>query len=150
MCKFMTFFYLNLSNKKRKISSRKSEISIGSFTQISHILIVTNNHLFLLAFWNMKAFMCIPFYRSLCHSFNFVNMRFVVKVIFFPIKFMESLLQNFIISSFTLTYVPLDYLHAWMNKFLFTENNFLPLLIKQESYSSPHCIFQNSLCIAYV
>ena len=29
-----------------------------------------------------------------------------------------------------------------MNKFLFTENNFLPRFIKQESYSSPHCIFQ--------
>ena len=29
-----------------------------------------------------------------------------------------------------------------MNKFLFTENNFLPRFIKQESYSSPHCILQ--------
>ena len=52
--------------------------------------------------------------RSTCHSFNFVNMRFVVKGTFFPttfygkIYFMEILLHNFVISSFTLTYVPLD------------------------------------------
>ena len=57
--------------------------------------------------------------KSLCHSFNFVNMRFVVKTYFSllsstrRVTFMESLLQNFAIS-----------------------------LIKQESYSSPHCIFQ--------
>ena len=63
--------------------------------------------------------------RSLYHSFHFVNMRFAV---------MESLLQNFVISFFTLTYVPL------MNKFHSTENNFLPRLIKQESYRSSHCI----------
>ena len=30
-----------------------------------------------------------------------------------------------------------------VNKFIFTENNFLPRLIKQESYSSLHCIFQS-------
>ena len=31
---------------------------------------------------------------------------------------------------------------TWMNKFLFTENNLLPRLIKQESCRSSHCIFQ--------
>ena len=46
-------------------------------------------------------------YRVLCHSFNFVNMIFVAKVVFFPITFMEILLLNFVISVFTLTYVPL-------------------------------------------
>ena len=46
---------------------------------------------------------------------------------------MESLLQNFL----TLTYVP------WINEFLFTEDNSLSHLIKQESYSSQHCIFQS-------
>ena len=52
--------------------------------------------------------------RCLCHSFfNFVNMRCVVKVTFFPIStrrstFMESLLQNFVISLFTPTYAVLD------------------------------------------
>ena len=80
--------------------------------------------------------------RSLCHSFNFVNMRFIVKVIFFPIKFYKKLyfhgkfITDFVVSFFILTYVPL-------NKFVFTENNDLPCLIKQESYSSPHCIFQS-------
>ena len=49
-----------------------------------------------------------------CHSFNFANMRFVVKVIFFLLNstrrftFKESLLQNFVFSFFTLTYVPLN------------------------------------------
>ena len=30
-----------------------------------------------------------------------------------------------------------------MNKFRLTENDFLPRLIKQESYRSSHCIFQS-------
>ena len=48
--------------------------------------------------------------RSLCHSFNFVNMRFVVNVIFSLLNsaktftFMESLLKNFLF----LAYAPLD------------------------------------------
>ena len=52
--------------------------------------------------------------RCLCHSsFNFVNMRFVAKVTFFPTSirrstFMESLSQNFVISLFTPTYAVLD------------------------------------------
>ena len=59
--------------------------------------------------------------RSLFHSFNFVNMRFVVEVIFpllnstrrctlYSVRctlYMENLLQN-LISFFTLTSVPLD------------------------------------------
>ena len=72
--------------------------------------------------------------RSLCHSFNFENMRLAVDVILFFLlnsterfTFMERLFQNFIISFFTLTYVSLD------EKFLFTKNNFIP-----ESYSSAH------------
>ena len=66
--------------------------------------------------------------RSLCHSYNFVNMRFVVKVIFFPTKFYRK---------------KCSHIFSWMNKFLFTENNFLPRLINQEIYSSPGCSFQN-------
>ena len=31
----------------------------------------------------------------------------------------------------------------WMNRFLFTENNFLPRLVKQSRYISLHCIFQS-------
>ena len=31
----------------------------------------------------------------------------------------------------------------WMNKFLITENIFLPRLIQQESCRSSHCIFQS-------
>ena len=32
---------------------------------------------------------------------------------------------------------------SWMNKFRFTENSFLPRLVKQESCWSLHCIFQS-------
>ena len=69
--------------------------------------------------------------RSLYYSFNFVNMRFLVKLYFSLLNstrrftFMESLL--------------LSHMFPCMNKFLFTEDNFLPRLIKQESNSSPHC-----------
>ena len=66
----------------------------------------------------MNSFRAI-FVEVLCHSFNFVNMIFVVKVIFsgtyFSVlhstrrfTFTKSLLQNFVISFFTLAYVPLD------------------------------------------
>ena len=47
--------------------------------------------------------------RSLCHSSTFVNMRFVAKAIFSVLNstrrstFIENLLQNFVISCFTLT-----------------------------------------------
>ena len=72
------------------------------FAKLFISLVVTNSHLFLFAFlWNM-ALMCIPVYNLesyvyfyfrwvfeevLCHSFNFVNMRFVAKVIFFGYLF---------------------------------------------------------------
>ena len=59
------------------------------------------------------------FVEVLCHSFNFINMRFVVKVIFLGtyfsllnsttrFTFMERLVQNFITSFLPLTYVSLD------------------------------------------
>ena len=54
---------------------------------------------------------------------------------------MESLLQNFVISFL------LSHMFLWMNNFLFTENNFLPRLIKQENYSCPHCIFQSDYAL---
>ena len=50
---------------------------------------------------------------------------------------MESMLQNFVISFFTLTYVLLDEL------ILFHGKNFTPRSIKKESYRYPHCIFQS-------
>ena len=49
---------------------------------------------------------------------------------------MESLLQNFI--SFLRSHM-----FPWMNKFIFTENIFLPRLIKDESCRSLHSIFQS-------
>ena len=67
------------------------------------------------------------------HSFNFVNMTFIVKFrrIYFHGMFITELCFLF------------SHIFPWINKFLFTENNFLPRSIKQGSYSSPHCIFQS-------
>ena len=78
------------------------------------------------------------------HSLNFVNMRFVVKVKFFPIKFYKKIYfhGNFITTFFLFSFL-LSHMFPWMNKFLFTENNFLPRLINQESCRSSHFIFQS-------
>ena len=60
--------------------------------------------------------------RSLRHSFNFENMKRVVEVIFFTVKFYKKIylhgkyIQNFVISFFTLTYVPLDELISFHRK----------------------------------
>ena len=70
--------------------------------------------------------------RTLCHSFNFVNMRFV-KIIFFPVIYLHG---KFITEFYFFLF---SYMFSWMNKFLFTENMFLPRIIKQESC---RCIFQ--------
>ena len=51
---------------------------------------------------------------------------------------MKSLLQNFVIS-FLLSHM----FPWWVKKFFLTENNFLPRVIKHESYSCTHCIFQS-------
>ena len=70
-------------------------------------------------FYNLRNNFRWVFAERLRQSFNFANMRFAVKVIFFgtyfsllnftrTFTFMESLLQNFIISFFTLIYVPLN------------------------------------------
>ena len=51
---------------------------------------------------------------SLCHSFNYINMRFVVELTFFPIKFYKKIcfrrkfLRQFCYFFFTRTYYPLD------------------------------------------
>ena len=50
---------------------------------------------------------------------------------------MESLLQNFVLFCFFYSHIS--------EKFLFTENNFLPRLMKQESGRSSYCILQ-SVC----
>ena len=113
----------------------------------------TKSHLFLFAFiWDM-ALICIlvfnlesyeyfrpVFVEVLCHSF----MRFV-KVIFFPMKlYKKNLLawkvyyRIYYIFSFLLSHM-----FPWMNKFLITENRFLPRLVKWQSCSSSHCIFQS-------
>ena len=101
------------------------------------------------------AFMCLPvsnlesyeyfsmgICRSLDYKFNFVNMIFPVKeAIFFPIKFCKKISWK-VYYRIVLFLFLLLLMFLWMSKFFFAESNFLPRLIKQESYSSPHCIFQ--------
>ena len=83
---------------------------------------------------------------SLCHSFKFINMRFVRNVTFFPIKstkrftFMEILLKNFVISFL------LSHMFPWLNKFLLTENNFFPKTGKLQ-WSALH--LSKCLCLEY-
>ena len=66
--------------------------------------------------------------RSLCHLFNFVNMRFVVKVIFFSIKFYKKIYfrGKFVTEFcffFTLAYVPLEeYVPFYRKRFSFSFN----------------------------
>ena len=80
--------------------------------------------------------------RSLCHFFNFVNMRFVVKVIFFSIKFYKKIYsRGKFVTEFCFFLLSLMFL--WKNMFLFIENDFLFRLIKQESYRFLYCIFQS-------
>ena len=50
--------------------------------------------------------------------------------------FMGRFLQNFVLFPFLFLH-----LFIWMNKFLFPENNFLPRLVKKESYRSSHYIY---------
>ena len=110
--------------------------------------------------------MCIPVYnlesyeyfqmgicgRSLYHSFTFINMKVVDQVIFCPIKFYKiySYISEFYIFSYS--HHLLSFFNSFpflmtmlsqMSKFRFTENNFLPRLIKQGNCRSSHCIFQS-------
>ena len=75
------------------------------------------------------------FVEVLCHGF----MRFA-KVIFFPMKLYKKIYlhEQFIIEFRFL----LSHMFPWMNKFLITENIFLPRLIKQGSCRSSHSMFQ--------
>ena len=100
MCKFMATFSLLIW----KILSRENEVSVGSFSYVTHLvksfisLVFTKSHLFLLAFIWVMTLICIlvfnlecyeyfrpVFVEVLCHSF----MRFE-KVIFFPMKFYKK------------------------------------------------------------
>ena len=71
------------------------------------------------------------FVEDLCHRFNFVNMRFAVKVIFFGTYFSLLILQDLfsrkVCYKMLLFLFLLSHMFPWMNRFLFTENNFLPI-----------------------
>ena len=76
----------------------------------------------------------------LCHSFNFVNMRF--QIIFFRIKFCKKIYFHGKFVTDFLFLILLSRMFPWMNK-LFYKNNFLPRLMKQERCRSWHCTFQS-------
>ena len=80
------------------------------------------------------------FVEVLCHSF----MRFA-KVIFFPMKLYKKIYFHgkFIIEFILEFLFLLSHMFPWMNKFLITENMFLPRLVRYEGCRSLHCIFQN-------
>ena len=149
MCKFMATFSLLIG----KILSRENEVSVGSFSQMSHIqlnrLAVQYSqkvtflhlsgtwHLFAILAFNLESYEYFRpvFVEVLCHSF----MR-VAKIIFFPMKLYKTYLHGKFIIEFLFL---LSHMLSWMNKFLITENMFLPRLVKQESCKSSHCIFQS-------
>ena len=114
---------------------------------MSHILLnclsVQSSEIVLFAFIQNMTLMCIQVYNlesyeyfqmGICKSFlpQFYFIDSQLRLYFSLLNstgrftFMESLIQMF----------------PWMNKVLFTENNFLPRLIIQESFRSSHCIFQ--------
>ena len=73
-------------------------------------------------------------------------MRLVAKVIFFfPFKFYRNIYfyELQVYYRILLFLFLLSHIFPWVNKFLSTEDSFLPRLTKQESYSSSHCIFQS-------
>ena len=89
------------------------------------------------------ALICIPVYNLesyeyfrrvfvevLCHSF----MRFA-KVIFFPMKLYKKIyLHGKFIIEFIIEFLfLLSHMFPWMNKFLITENMFLPRLVKRKA-----------------
>ena len=71
--------------------------------------------------------------KSLCRSFfGFVNLRFVAKVTFFPIKFYKKIyFHGKFITEFCLFFL-LSHMFPWMTKLLFKENNSLPCLMNRK------------------
>ena len=73
-------------------------------------------------------------------------MRAVVKVIFFPYQCLQKDIPSwkFVTKSCYFCFyarVPLD------QKISFSENNFLPRVIKKKDDSRPHCIFEIEACL---
>ena len=80
--------------------------------------------------YNLESYECfsMTIFRSLCHSFDFVNTRFKVKIIFFPVKFYKKIYfyGKFVTefcSFFALTYVPLDEWTPFNRKIFFPSFN---------------------------
>ena len=140
MCVNLWKCFLSLSNKKRKIFNGKNKICVGSFTQMTHILLNRSSVQqiqgkdFLFAFIQNIALMCIPVYNlesyeyfqmgickvhvtvslfhmsqfhivSLSVSLHSLQLRLYFSLLNSTRRFtvIESLLQNFDISFFTLT-----------------------------------------------
>ena len=155
MCKFMATF----SQLILKISIRINEVSVGSFSQMSHILlnrlsvqysqIVTFSFLHLSGTWHLFVYRFITepyesfrrvFVEVLCHSF-----MIFAKVIFFPMKLFKKIyLHGKFIIEFIIEFLfSLSHMFPLMNKFLITENMCLSRLVKEERCRSSHCIFQS-------
>ena len=110
-------------------------------------MVVTESDLFLFTLiWKCVYWFRIYWFITLCHSFGIVNMRFVVKVIFFPHYILREELRSWkVFYRIFLFLFFFSQMILWMNKLLFTENNFLHLLLEQFSaLYVPKC-----LCLEY-
>ena len=115
MCKCVNLQqrFLNLSNKKRRISSRKNEISVGRFTQMPHIFLncssVQQLQIITFSFMHLSGTGHLCVYRFIIQnlmntirwvfaevhvSFHFVNVRFLGKDVCFPIKFYKKMFNK--------------------------------------------------------
>ena len=143
MCKFMT-------RKERFPVGKREAWKLHLDVFPSHILLnfssVQQSQIVIFTFCMFLDSICVSFMSQ----FQFCNSQicsegYIFRYPFFLVNstrrftLMESLLQNFVFS-FLLSHM--------LNKFLFTENNFLPSLIKQENCRSSHCIFQSG-CFEY-
>ena len=108
--------------------------------------------------------MCIPVYnlesdecfqmgicRSLCHSFNFIYMRFVVvKVILIPIKFYKKIyFQGKFVTEFCCSFFYSHVQLPQMNKFLFIEKQFSPQFNKTGKLQFSALHFPKCLCLEF-
>ena len=76
---------------------------------------------------------------QICHIFNFENIRYVVKVIFFSIKLYRKIyfVTEFCYFFFYCHICTLGLINSFLQK-----KKFLPRLIKQERFRSLHCMCQ--------
>ena len=90
--------------------------------------------------------MCLPVYNLEPYEYFrrvVVDVYEICKGYIFPYEILQEDLLAWKVYYTALFIFLFSHMFPWMNKFLITENIFLPRLIKQESYRSSHCIFRS-------